>query len=46
MRPLGKTGEILRDLAKWASIVVDPREMQSNLRELIAQSPGPPLSHE
>lgn len=28
-----ETGDILRDLAKWANIIVDPREMANKLRE-------------
>jgi hypothetical protein len=28
-----ETGDILRDLAKWANIVVDPSEMANKLRQ-------------
>jgi hypothetical protein len=28
-----ETGDILRDLAKWANIIVDPSEMADKLRE-------------
>lgn len=28
------TGEVLRDVARWANVIVDPREMANKLREL------------
>lgn len=34
-----ETAEILKDIAKWANILVDPREMTSKLRELSQAAP-------
>lgn len=36
-----ETGDVLRDLAKWANVIVDPREMAGKLRELSSGSGGP-----
>ena len=34
----GETGEILRDIARWADVMEDPREMRNKLSSLLPSS--------